>query len=443
MRNKRLASLTISLALILSLAPVALYAQASENRRSDVEQLRTSLQKHEVRIQGWEKTANIIIGLTLTVGILGVIVGLLQGLQKNWCKTATVVIGAAISIITLVNNTLFPDDYRVLRQKALQGSEILSDFEKVVASGPPQGDDDRNAWLDECKKFDHQLYELELEELHQGVRNSSNLNLIPPVYAAPHADRAQKPAWIAKPPTDQNNLYFLGEGVDKSLEKAREASHTDAISRATAYFSRSLGGVQQTQVSAVDLNALSGYLVKSAETAGTFFDYENDAWHYYTLLRLHREILETDLKFWELERRKDVPQGINAAVQTVQAPVNAYPAPAGPPASPPAKLAEKHVQNVAGLPADLLVFLGDIDHNKPVQMVVFRADPSSGVRAGVRISYPRLKSKLRPGNIVLDKKISNGEKVPVQVGGQPSLWQVNLHWAALGEKYALLTIASR
>src|SRR5438876_8273088 len=113
MRLRRRAFLSYSILVVcLCLVPILSGAQQTEADRME-----HILQQQSARIDGWEKTAGFLVGLTVFVGVLGIAAGLLQTGQASWCKRATVVVGATISVITVVNNIVFPNDYRTLRNR--------------------------------------------------------------------------------------------------------------------------------------------------------------------------------------------------------------------------------------------------------------------------------------------------------------------------------------
>src|SRR5207244_9640872 len=122
------------------------------------------------------------------------------------------------------------------------------------------------------------------------------LNLVPHVYAASLSAARGQPAWISQPPNDENNLYFIGVGGDTLLEKAKQLAHDDAVARAVGYLSHQFDAAQQ-QRKEVDSAALSEFVVKFAEEADTYVDYDtqNSAYRYYVLKRMHREAVEENI----------------------------------------------------------------------------------------------------------------------------------------------------
>ena len=114
--NGRIVLLTlvclISLGLLVEFAS---YAQSDEAAI-----LSKEVQDHVRAIEKWETKAWVLVFLTIVVGILGVVTGFLQRSSKKWCRTATVIAGALISCITLVNNAVFEVDHRTYLTRAQQ-----------------------------------------------------------------------------------------------------------------------------------------------------------------------------------------------------------------------------------------------------------------------------------------------------------------------------------
>lgn len=80
----------------------------------EVEEMKSILQEKIIEIDKWETKANILFSLTVLVAVLGALAAIFQRYNKRWCKIATAIAGAAISVITITSNTAFNADYRTL-----------------------------------------------------------------------------------------------------------------------------------------------------------------------------------------------------------------------------------------------------------------------------------------------------------------------------------------
>ncbi len=274
-------------------------------------QLRAMLGEQTKQINSWERTATTILVLNVVVGVLGIVAGGLQKSQNNWCRIATVGVGLSIGAITVINNTAFEVDRHTLHNRAIQGREVLTEIDLMISRGIPEDPERREAWYHDFQTKLHDLLELEKEN---GPKASLTLDVLPVAFAQP----PQKiPPWISKPPEDRSNLYFLGEGNGPSVAKAKEISREDAKDRAARYFSTRFQNALRGRQTSIDLSALSKYLVNSAEEAKTHARYDSTrhSYHYYTLLRLHKDVAATDLKLFGLQQKSVVPQEFYSVVQ--------------------------------------------------------------------------------------------------------------------------------
>src|SRR5688572_877404 len=101
---------------ILPLSASSLYGQASSEcipiNGQQFGAIQQEINKSKSMITQWRTQARYLMVLTLMVGTLGVAVGLLQRSDNRRCKGAMVAVGAAVSVITLINTTVFPADHR-------------------------------------------------------------------------------------------------------------------------------------------------------------------------------------------------------------------------------------------------------------------------------------------------------------------------------------------
>src|SRR5438477_5922091 len=123
---KRLALICILL-FPLWLMPAVAYAQQTQ-----VDHYHQKLAEQRAKVEGWDRTVGFTIGLTVLVGVLGIVAGLLQKGQGQAYKVATAVVGATISIITIVNNAVFTDDYRMLRHRVNEGRSIIDQIDLIL-----------------------------------------------------------------------------------------------------------------------------------------------------------------------------------------------------------------------------------------------------------------------------------------------------------------------
>lgn|SRR5262249_38158266 len=433
MKKKILSRVSLALVILSLIVPSICLAQGSD----EASQLRTLLHKGEVQVEKWEKTASTIIALTVLVGVLGIVAGALQKSSSNWCKIATVIVGLCISALTLVLNTAFSADHRQLRRLAVEGREIITDLDLMISSGIPKDEESHRAWLDVFQKRLHQLLELGKES----YPTSARLEVLPTIYAQ---SAGKKPDWISKPPNDPADLYFLGIGDDPSLQKAREISRDNAVHRAFEYLSTQFQTAQQTKQASLDLSVLSQYVVRSAEEAGIYFEYSpaGRSYRYYTLLRIHKDIAEADLKLFGLQKKTAVPGGLNKVVQTAPDLAKAYSGTSFPYLMGEYRIAQRHAKVLDLAKGKTGVYVGDVHHTGPAQVLLFKADRLPGISEKQKANYSQLKQSLKPDEILLDKIVSNQERVRIGLAGQQLLFEFKYSSSAVGEDYAIIAIKS-
>lgn len=410
----------------------------SHGQGNEVSGLLQTLAEPNAQISNWDRTATIMIFLNVAVGVLGLVTGLFQSSKKRWCKIGTAIAGFIISAIIVINNTVFDVDYRVLRERSREGRTIVSDLTIMINRGVPPDGDSRAAWFDEYGKKLHEFHDLEKQHNELAV----NFHLSSTVYAQSSESINQKPSWISKPPEDPTNLYFLGVGDSPSLAKARGLSQSDAVNRAVDYISSRFQSTQQNETAPVDTAALSQYLVKSAEPAGVYFDFDPNSrtYRYYTLLRIHKDFVETDLKLFALQRKASVPQQFAASVNIAQ---SAYPSRSRPVILGEYKVFQRHVKKLDALEGKVAVYVGDVHRARPARVVIFALDQNMQISEADPVGYDTLKGRLNSRAILLDRRISDNEQAQVTVNHQESIFTFNYQRQVLGDDYATVRLLKK
>ena len=432
---KKRIRLVVLLALVMGGLTVSSLAYGQDS--DEANELHGLVHKNEAQIAKWERTARVMVVITVVVGILGVIAGALQVSQQKWCKTATIFVGLAVSGMTVVLNTAFPKDYRELYSLADTGRKLLEGLDVMITRGIPKDEGSRKGWFEDFQRRLDQFLDLG-KEIH---RTAARLETLPTVYAQ---SSGRKPDWVFKLPDDRTSLYFLGVGDDPLLGKAREVSHDNALHRAVEYFSRQFQGIQQTKQVSLDPAALSEYVVKSAEEAGTYFEYDpaSRSYLYYTLLRIHKDIAEANLKLYGLQKRITVPEKLNAVVQTAPGLATVYSATPFPYALGEYRIAQYHVASVIMEKGKLGIYVDNIPPAKPAQVLIFEASRFPSMSEKRRTSYSQVKRTLKPPEILLDKMILNHERDRLELAGQQLVVEFEYFWPALGQSYAQVTLKS-
>lgn len=318
--NRKIIALILICLIGLSLVTTFYGFSQEDNEAKEIKQI---LKDQIKGIEKWENKANILIFLTVMVGLLGVITGILQRYDKKWCKVATVIAGALISIITVINNTVFEVDYRTLKSKSTEGRKLVHDIRlKLLQGYNKDSEEDRKVWFNEIAEKLHQFYKLEKEIYTADI----SINLVSNAYAQPLKQIKQQPTWISKPPIDRINLYFIGIGDSPSLKSAKEYSYQHAVEGAVEYLVSALGTEQQSESGWLDIERLSEYLIESAEVADTYFNYNRNEnlYHYYTLLKLNKRFAEADIKLFAMQEKIKIPENISQNFEYFHEPSENY-----------------------------------------------------------------------------------------------------------------------
>src|ERR1035438_521650 len=142
MQRHRVAAVVIFPLLLLVRVPCA----ADEVHQSlGVRRMEERLARRAQKVADWRVEAAWQVGLAVTVGLLGLAAGILQGwTEKKWTKGMTITAGFAVSAITLFTNSVYPADYRTLRRSVAQGEAIIEQLQDLAAKAEQaQNDEDR------------------------------------------------------------------------------------------------------------------------------------------------------------------------------------------------------------------------------------------------------------------------------------------------------------
>jgi len=202
-----------------------------------------------------------------------------SGSASQWSKRLTIILGAAVTVVTVGANTFFPADYRSIRRAVVemkQAHYTLRDLrESILQTADPHI---RNS---ETSAF-HKQFAI-FNGIESKLLSGQSVNLIPVV----HAQTASGPAWVAAPPaSSKDTLYFVGSASGPTYTQAREA----AIAQATR-----LGAVQVNSSKAL-APGIAEYLQHYATVADTYYvrDAQTRTYNFHVLLRASADITLLD-----------------------------------------------------------------------------------------------------------------------------------------------------
>src|SRR5690348_10644170 len=95
-----MANLFLRTPLLWLATAASVYADPSGGLNSAPQALKNLIADRLATVQHWDNQAGIQVTLTIAVIVFGALVTILQGMNKGWCKGATLALGAGVSILT-------------------------------------------------------------------------------------------------------------------------------------------------------------------------------------------------------------------------------------------------------------------------------------------------------------------------------------------------------
>ena len=167
--------------------------------------IQQEINKSKLMMTQWRTQTRYLMVLTLMVGTLGIAEGLLQRYDNRRFKGSMLAVGAAVSVITLINTTVFPADHRTFMRNVSQGRTLINEIRIFLRQfDPTQSFDNRDATL------------VEIREKLKRITALKDSLLTPPSLLqwaglASHAyAQAQMPSRVSKLPEDGASFFFLG-----------------------------------------------------------------------------------------------------------------------------------------------------------------------------------------------------------------------------------------
>lgn len=295
----------ISLTVLVS----ALYYPEDDNPGDYIAEIfQEMLDEKTAAIDNWENKANWSIALTILVGISGIVAGTVHRINANWSKHLTLVAGLSVAVITVITNTLFTVDHNTIKAVVQDGRQLVDEVQLELIT-LRHNTSDRKTVENEIRKKLKLLNELGKLVYNEAPSGFNLLNLFPAVYA--QQQTLQAPIWANAPPQDDFSLYFVGEGRDSLLAKAKEKSQSQAQSNTNFYLLDQFSSVRTRIETSIDDTALVKNLIESADfdVTNTYFTYDSASaeYTYYTILQLDRSLLEFDLKLYQRRNKVLVP----------------------------------------------------------------------------------------------------------------------------------------
>lgn len=263
----------------------------------------------------WQWRAWASLALVVAVGALGVVLGLLRDKdpKRHLAKRLATYLGGGVAVLTFVHQTAFPVDYRALDRIVAKTKVELQQVRELTS---PQyyefaTPELRTKWYELVSARMAKLEALEYDTLAPEAH--AHWRLVAHAWAQP-----ARPAWIGRPPQDGQSVSFVGEGVSPELGVAEAASLRDSRDRARAHLVAAVPAA--SGLTAAQRDSLAAYLLKAAEPANAFVEYDapTKRYRYYTLLRIPRSALRTNTQAFALWQRIQIPAAVAEALASTK-----------------------------------------------------------------------------------------------------------------------------
>jgi hypothetical protein len=241
----RRATLLLAFATVLvigaAIAPVA-SAQDAASYEIRVAKAEDTVSTHASRITRWERQALLTMIIGVVVVLLGSMTAILQGISRPWTKTATVIVGALVTSMTVINSTFFDADYKTLSRRSEEGRSLLASADRWLTHARSlKLDVDREEALRYLLKIAEALAELDAggqkgRPLAQSSESSTTryFQLTTLFAAGPGCG-----CTALQRKDDGMYKFFCGQGTAESLSEARARATEDAVRQAVQSLQRS------------------------------------------------------------------------------------------------------------------------------------------------------------------------------------------------------------
>lgn len=198
----------------------------------------------------WSRQAAVAAFLLGITAICGGVIAVIQGLHNVKVKTATVLLGAIVSTVTVVGTASLDGDYKTLRRRANAGQILIASAQNWLKSKDSANDDnDRDKILQEIETRVTTFHQLS-GELHASVSpTASNTRPALTRFSFEPVLHAQSSRCGCLPQHQQPpaSLYFCGTGSGASISAAKTQATTQALAAASQALSRNAAkGFEQT-----------------------------------------------------------------------------------------------------------------------------------------------------------------------------------------------------
>ena len=277
-------------------------AISQQPQPSGFESFRIDTVQYRNVVADWEHRADLQIALLICVIVFGALITLFQALNRGWSKNATLVLGAAVSVLTAVTSQVFPVDHKALLRAVERGNHLIlkmEDFNKRLSLPSATKENVSNEFIDLTTRFEAidddgilggaPENPGQTTDKHQiGSQSKSFDDKLGPFPDAPtvYASTQQPSCMAVNPVYSEDSIIFDGVGSDASLAVAQRESLDSAVAtgvNAVAYGKD------------IDRDFLARVISSSAIKEPAYYDFhpETQTYCYHTVLRVTSKILKT------------------------------------------------------------------------------------------------------------------------------------------------------
>lgn len=273
------------------LVPATTFSELSDEEKQEVAIYKVEAQKDigELKrgMKFYQKLSLWAMLLVILVGLFGITSSAVNNMKFIGASLTVTILGLTISAVTLVSNTVLPEDYRTY-------GVIAKDYKKGVEKIE-----------DTLKDFDFQEYsdfEFQIEDIEatfDELEGKTGEIESHPVWFLLGPDEAEaaraKPSWTSQTPNDKKYYWSVGIGEGKSIRKA----YNEAYDKAKKTLSQALKDKYKKQfTNSKKLDRFAKKMLFRAKVESTYYNRQNSRYRYYALLKLNKGTVRRSKKIY-------------------------------------------------------------------------------------------------------------------------------------------------
>jgi len=281
----------------------------------------------------WAYNYKSTLALTFLIGILGIITSAAIGIGKKWSRLTGILLGVIISVVTLVQNTFYDTSYKEYRKAVVEADLLLDQIEMYQKELKYM--ETLNDSIEQAKLISRELnrfYDIKSRIMKEsapatnpGIASATGGFLINGAYAGTPAgdlplwqeEQREVPSWVRQVPESKTYIYVLGVAGEHSLNTAKNLAYENALDRACELLAGELHGGGPDLL---EPDQLGEIISSSATVDRTFFNYNEEIFDYYILLRFNREVIESNIKLYSAVYQREVPKDIDNRINKIYNP---------------------------------------------------------------------------------------------------------------------------